>query len=362
MKAPISVCILTKNEEKNIGICIQSVIHLVQEVIILDTGSTDETIKLAVNEGATVKQGTWKEHFGEARNELITLATQPYILMIDADERLINTDLEDLQYSLSLLEHSPESTGLIEVQNIIGNRVSSTQISRLFPNNQNFKYSGRVHEQILVNGQIPNKLTTKIVLEHTGYDTQIKESKNKVERNLQLLFCELVEHPNEPYILFQIGRTLSVDKQYKEARKYLESAHKLLQVQPSSYYSSVIHSLAGVYLRLSHWEELMPLLDYAINTFPDYTDLYYIYGSALIEMKSIEAFKMVPDVFNKCIELGEASTERYETEKGVGTFLSHYNLGVYYELVSEMEKAKYHYSKSMSHGFKPAESRLAQLS
>lgn len=362
MKAPISVCILTKNEEQNIRACIHSVIHLVQEVLVLDTGSTDETLHLAANEGGNVKQAAWNNHFGEARNELITLATQPYILMIDADERLINTDIDDLKQSISLLELSPKSVGRVEIQNIIDDRTTSTQISRLFPNNPDFSYSGRIHEQLLVNGQIPNKIATKIVLKHIGYDIQIKESKNKVERNLKLLFSELSEHPNEPYILFQIGRTLSVDKQYKEAQKYLERAHMLLKGQNLSYYSNAVHSLAGVYLRLAMWKELMLLLDDAIHTFPDYTDLYYIYGSALIEMKNIEAFKIVPHAFNRCIELGEADAGKYETEKGVGTFLSHYNLGIYYELVSEKEKAKYHYSKSLGYGFEAAKSRLTRLS
>lgn len=128
------------------------------------------------------------------------------------------------------------------------------------------------------------------------------------------------------------------------------------------FYPSIIRTLAETFLRTKEWTQLLSLLDFAIQIFHDYTDLYYIYGSALIEIRTIESFQLIPTAFERCVELGDADPHKYEGEKGAGTYLAHYNLGLYYELSGNLEKAKFHYKTSGGLGFKLADSRLAQLS
>ncbi|WP_068783799.1 glycosyltransferase family 2 protein [Paenibacillus phocaensis] len=362
MKSPITVCILAKNEANDIRECIRSVISYVEEVVVLDTGSSDLTIEIATREGALVKRGDWANHFGQSRNELIGYATQPYILMMDADERLMDAESVDLENGIALLKQDPHRAGRVEIRNKMSDgRYTTTQITRLFPNAPEFQYSGRIHEQLLYRGAMPETYSTNIKLLHFGYIQQAICNKEKINRNLDLLFKQLVENPQDAYTLFQIGRTYSVNKQDREALPYLEKAYKSSN-KSFRFYPSIIHNLAWVYLRERKWTELFSLIEVALKTYPDYTDLYYIYGSALIEMKNVEVFQLIPDAFEKCIELGESNSSYYETQQGVGTYLAHYNLGLYYELTRNTDKARYHYTKSSELGFAQARSRLTHLS
>ncbi|WHX48714.1 glycosyltransferase [Paenibacillus woosongensis] len=361
MKSSISVCILAKDEEGTIKDCIRSINHFVKEIIVLDTGSTDRTREVAASEGATVIEGIWGNDFGKLRNELISYATQPYILMLDADERVMNSESIDFEYEISLLQNAPNRAGRVEINNINGDRISVTKITRFFPNSSEYRYSGRIHEQLLYNGETPETISTKIKLEHYGYSEQAILLKNKIIRNQELLLKQLADHPNEPYTLFQIGRTYLVNKQYDEASFYLIEAYNYSN-DKMSFYPSIIQALAATYLRMGRWNELLALLEIGIKTYPDYTDLYYIYGSALVEMKTVEAFKLIPTAFERCVELGDADPNKYEGEKGSGTHLAHYNLGLYYELSANLEKAKYHYVISSQLGFELANTRLARLS
>lgn len=163
MKAPISVCILAKNEEDVIADCIRSVNKFVKEVILLDTGSTDLTREIAASEGAVVRNGIWADDFGKSRNELIKYAAQPYVLMLDADERLVNPSLTDLEHAVSLLQNASNLVGRVEINNINDdNRISVAQIIRLFPNKIGFQYSGRIHEQLLYNEAPQKQLLLKL--------------------------------------------------------------------------------------------------------------------------------------------------------------------------------------------------------
>src|SRR5258708_4805428 len=93
----LSVCFITKNEEKWLGECIEHLRPLVTEFVVLDTGSTDRTIEIAKAKGAKVSTMPWPDDFSIARNESLTLATQPWILKIDPDERLSENDFEQIR-------------------------------------------------------------------------------------------------------------------------------------------------------------------------------------------------------------------------------------------------------------------------
>jgi glycosyltransferase involved in cell wall biosynthesis len=82
----LSVCILAKNEETNISRAIMSIKHIANEIIVLDTGSTDKTKDIAKELGALIHDFKWDNHFGNARNHLIGLAKMDWVLMIDCDE------------------------------------------------------------------------------------------------------------------------------------------------------------------------------------------------------------------------------------------------------------------------------------
>src|SRR5579884_1851863 len=95
----ISLCMIVKNEEKFLPRCLQSVAGVVDEINIVDTGSTDGTIEIARSFGARVERREWRDDFAWARNEALALATKRWILVLDADEEL-NADSRELVAAL----------------------------------------------------------------------------------------------------------------------------------------------------------------------------------------------------------------------------------------------------------------------
>ncbi|MDR0498770.1 MAG: glycosyltransferase [Holophagales bacterium] len=87
----LSLAMIVRDEAQNLGTCLGSVKDLVDEMIVVDTGSLDKTVEIAISHGATVERFTWTESFAEARNKSLSLCTGDWILVLDADE-MLNTE------------------------------------------------------------------------------------------------------------------------------------------------------------------------------------------------------------------------------------------------------------------------------
>ena len=118
MDINISACIIAKNEEKHISDCMKSIESCVDEIIVVDTGSTDKTIEMAERFGCKVIRSDWQDDFSLSRNIALDAASKKYILVIDADERLLNP--EEVR---GVLEKSNPATGgwLINVRSLLIN-------------------------------------------------------------------------------------------------------------------------------------------------------------------------------------------------------------------------------------------------
>ncbi|EGL13580.1 glycosyltransferase, group 2 family protein [Paenibacillus sp. HGF7] len=211
LSQPISACIMTKNEQDNIGACIDSVKPYVKEIIIVDTGSEDDTVKIAISKNVRVHQMEWKNDFSIVRNEMIKIATQPIILMIDADERVLPNQEESFRDTCNLLFDDHDKIGRVTILNEQENKETlKSSISRIFKNSSSFSYAGAIHEQIQSESSNTTYFQSGITLEHKGYLNSSLIAKDKYERNLSLLFNELKNARNGSYINFQIGRTYYV--------------------------------------------------------------------------------------------------------------------------------------------------------
>lgn len=207
----LSVCMIVKNEEKMLPDCLESLSGVAREIIIVDTGSEDSTIDIAKKFNATVIEVPWENDFAKARNSALELAKFPYILSIDADERLVNPD--DLK---RLLFGANPNTGgwLIEVRSEAKRSdgyydVYTANLLRLFRNNPAIRFTGIIHEQIIESVlSVGYKLeNSSIRLNHLGYSRNPEEMKKKQLRNLELLNASLLEKPNDAYSLYQRAKT-----------------------------------------------------------------------------------------------------------------------------------------------------------
>src|SRR5699024_8723561 len=109
----ISLCMIVKNEEKTIQQCLQSVKDVVDEIIIVDTGSTDRTMEIVANYTDEIFHFQWIDNFSAARNEAFSKATKDYILWLDADDVLLEEDKEKLSHLKRTISSQIDAVSMI---------------------------------------------------------------------------------------------------------------------------------------------------------------------------------------------------------------------------------------------------------
>lgn len=229
----ISLCMIIKNEEKYLSECLESVKNVVDEIIIVDTGSTDNSIDIAKNYGAKIFQFEWVNDFSAARNFSIEQATGDWILYLDADERLDYSSLTELKRLTSSKQKIAYNCIIRNIDSTYGHD-NSNRYPRLFPNNEGIKFSGRVHEQISssLNEKGIELKNSSILIIHIGYNISLEEKRKKAERNLALLIQEYSVN-KLPYIAYQLGLTYQILNDNDNAINYLKLAGENVKLERS---------------------------------------------------------------------------------------------------------------------------------
>ncbi|MEY4327147.1 MAG: hypothetical protein RIS24_3318, partial [Verrucomicrobiota bacterium] len=210
-KPRLSVCMIVKNEERFLGQCLASVRDIADELIVIDTGSTDRTVEIAREHGAQVGYFEWCNDFAAARNASIARATGDWILFLDADEELAantkNGLLKHFQITQIALFRLP-------IINSHQGESSRSFVPRLFRNISGITFIGCVHEGVMTTMERiiePWKLECDFgdsVIVHHGYESSIIRDRDKVQRNHDLLQKAVAESPGEFYYHMQLGLEL----------------------------------------------------------------------------------------------------------------------------------------------------------
>jgi tetratricopeptide (TPR) repeat protein len=207
----LTVFLITRNEERFLGRCLDSIRSFAHQIIVVDTGSTDWTRDIAARYGAEVYSFPWRDDFSAARNAALERATGDWILMLDADEELMPDqhsvllksmqDRKAIAWRLPMVDKGREEEGV-------------NYVPRLFRNAPGLFYVGRVHEQVFSSVEVrrlewglENKFGTARLLHH-GYTKELIRSRDKIARNLRLLQKALEELPGEPNLLMNLGLEL----------------------------------------------------------------------------------------------------------------------------------------------------------
>jgi glycosyltransferase involved in cell wall biosynthesis len=228
---------IVKNEEKYLAGCLESVKGIAGEIIIADTGSTDNTISIAERYNARVLHFPWIGDFAAARNFSLQHASGDWILYLDADERLNASSAPELKSITSGKPSFAYKCKVISIDNN-SNHHSVMSYSRLFPNLPGVKFNGKVHEQIedsLKENNIP-VLNSSVEIIHLGYNAGQDVLKSKAERNLSILLDEYKKYGSS-YYAFQLGQTLGILNREQDAESYFSEALKDNRLQKE--YSAV---------------------------------------------------------------------------------------------------------------------------
>ena len=258
----LSLCIIAKNEEKNIGECLKSAQGLADEIIVTDTGSSDKTIEIAKSYGAKIEHFEWTKDFSAARNYCISKATGRWIIWLDADDRMPENTIKEIRNLLN--RETPNKVFYLEVSDNKGTKF--LQI-RIFPNKEQIKFEGRIHEQILPSirklGLYEARLPLEII--HTGYDDP-NILKEKQRRNLEL-FKE--QFPNEkgmnPLDMYHYGTCYNILGERENALKWLKESLKEAKSQGYNELRALLpHDIACILEQQGDLEAALEILEQSL--------------------------------------------------------------------------------------------------
>ncbi|MCL4422088.1 MAG: glycosyltransferase [Actinobacteria bacterium] len=219
----ISACLITKNEQANIAPCLASLEGIADEIVIYDTGSTDNTISIAENLGATVYRGGWEDDFSKARNQALAKCSGEWICWVDADEALKAPERTAV---LDALSSTPDHVDgyLVSIDNLTGTGASGTftHTAVRFFRRWRCKWSGALHEQVLVaaNSAPPSLVHLQGArILHSGYLDTAMASRSKASRNLRVASSAAGKASkwDAGYSLVNLARSELLAGLYKEA-------------------------------------------------------------------------------------------------------------------------------------------------
>lgn len=232
----LSLCLIAKNEARFLRKCLQSVAGIVDEIVVVDTGSTDGTQEIAREFGAILVEQTWNDDFAEARNVSLRHATGDWVLWLDADEEVTPESKDEFRQAI---EQAAPKVGafLVQIHNWMStlNREDGGEriihhAARLFRLTPKVKFVGRIHEQnlpSLLGAGYEAVSAPQLVLDHYGYVSEIRDEKNKNERTIRLLTREVAECPvpeMRGFQCFNLGMAYSVEGDNENAAKFFAMA------------------------------------------------------------------------------------------------------------------------------------------
>ncbi|MGB9500360.1 MAG: glycosyltransferase [Dissulfuribacterales bacterium] len=341
----LSLCMIVKNEAKNIADCIRSVKPVVDEIIVVDTGSVDDTREIAGELGAKVFEFPWCDDFAAARNESIRHATGDYILWLDADDRISPEDRQGLKRLKKRLPASKNLACMLRIinRNIDGEAAVNYQL-RIFPNIKGACFEGQVHEQIFPS---LNKLGIKVVekdvhILHTGYEDE-EAIKAKAERNLHILLNAGKARDRTPLENYHLAQSYFGIKDYANCIECLETA--MAGGKKENFYKHLFTMAANCYLQLEKDDLAVKNLQFGIAEFPDSGFLHYVLGAALTQL---ERYEEALPYLRKASEVG-IEIEGHPVLLNVKSLLPYY-YGKSLEGVGRLEEAAGAYERALEAG------------
>lgn len=337
----LSASLIVRNEEKHLEQCLQSIQPLVDEIVIVDTGSVDNTVAIAQRFNARLYHTEWQDDFALARNTALDYCRGEWILYIDADERVKPESLAGVRESLA-----SSLAGCYVWLHPRKNHTAYREM-RLFRNKPKIRFEGVIHENIwpalnryiAVTGKRIGK--TELTLDHVGYDG---DQTHKHYRNLPLLLQKVVDDPDHAFSWWHLGAVYQGLGQLDKAEDAWCSG-----VAAARRRSDRKWAYASVYIGLitllhDQPDKANPLLEEAMQRYPGHPQLVWLKGLALVRDRHFtEALKYYG-------ELANWHTRSHETdgivaiERNFCELTAHDGLATCYFRLGDYAKALEHYA------------------
>ncbi len=336
----ISLCMIVKNEIDVLERCINSVKDkfsgLVDEFVVVDTGSTDGTRELALDLGCNVYDFKWCKDFAKARNFGVTKAKNDWIIVLDADEFAVDVDVEVVNNIINTCDK--KTIGKVAIVNYGDTDAQSYYISynnRLF-NRTETEFKAQIHEY-LYNKRDEKDITINLPIElhHTGYIADVIENKNKTERNIEII-KEVLRETNDKYLVMHLGKSYIALKDFENAEKTLIGLIEDEEFKKQSHYSEGVREYIRSMLLGEKYEKALVCEKY-LDECKD--DEMYVYLMGQVYMKNGR--------FEKAVDCFIDVVNREFTKMNKKDVI--YSLGQLFEVIEMYEESAGYYNLCGEH-------------
>ena len=322
----LSLCMIVKDEEEMLPRCLAAAKPAVDEMIVVDTGSSDRTVEIAESFGARVIHHEWTGSFSDARNVSLDAATGDWVIYLDADEVLVEEDAERLR---ALTGHTWREAFCLVETNYTGDVEDGTALThnalRMFRNRPEYRFKGRLHEQMAY--ALPGYLTerieyTQLRIEHYGYLGVVRDAKDKSRRNLELLQQQVADGVESAFQSFNLGSEYLALGELQTAVDHFEKSWRMLERDPGRTTYPYVPTLANRFVttlrELNRLDDADAMANAGLELFPGFTDLVFQQGWIARSRGDDEAARAT---FQRCLDMGDAPS-RYSSVVGCGSYLA----------------------------------------
>ncbi len=317
--------------------CLNSAFKLVDQAVVVDTGSTDKTIAILQTFGdrVAIKYFPWNQDFAAARNFSLEDIDSDWILILDADEKLV-CDARKLRDKLAASRAN--GYDMVEEGHMGGGaKAKALTYARLF-RNQGYRYQRAIHEQSNIDRSTVESLPESLgKIIHYGYLDQNMKEKDKLNRNLKILLAELNKNPQDAFLQYNVGATYTAKGDYERSFPYYFKCLELSQGKNLEvYHFHLFKKVALNYFLLDKFEECINFLDQISihKGCAGFVDLPFIKGLCL---KHLQRYDEAVRFFQQCLKMGD--TSQFPTVCGRGSFLAKLELARIYQQIGPRDLA-----------------------
>ena len=275
----LSACMMVKNEQELLPQCLASIVDVVDEIVVVDTGSDDLTPDIALAMGAKVYHHPWQEDFSLHRNQAFGYSTGDWCLVIDADEELARLAVprEELMRRFSMIPAN--IGGLVASIHEFDQRTRQIEYAwlstRVFRRSMNPRYEGYVHNTNRFDG---DAAMTDFLINHYGYHLSPEKMAKKFERTGGMLRKKLQEDPNDYKAMYYLVQNLSAQDKWEEAARIGEVCMSLIPVTADKlqFYGNLYFIIGWCWLRQKDGNRAMAWTKKGIELFPEDLDLNWL--------------------------------------------------------------------------------------
>ena len=340
----LSLCLIACDSARTLPACLESIRPWVDEMVVVDTGSTDDTVAVARSYGARVFHFAWCDDFSAARNVSLRHARGDWLFWMDSDDT-ISAECGKKLRALADREHDRAVFGYVVQVHCPGGGdgedpdadVTVVDHVKLIRNRPDLRFEGRIHEQILpairrAGGEVA---WTDLYVVHSGSDHSAEAQARKRERDLRLLHLEIKERPKHPFTLFNLGMTYADAEEFEAAAEYLARGIARAE-RGESHLRKAYALLVYSQMRLGRLDDAEATCRAGLELFALDAELRFRWGVLLHELGRNEESVRV------YLDLLERQEPRHFTsvDRALTSFKARQNLAVVYASLGEWAKAE----------------------